>query len=361
MSRLAYHAEHFKRGSVNALAQHNYQKRGKYDHHSNQDIDPSRSHLNVQLVAPEATMYKDIKKAIEERCTGRVTAGSNWLSETIVYPPDDILDNRDNCISYFRDVLEWHKIEFGEENIKSSVAHFDETTPHLHTDLIPFTEDGRLSSKEVFARNNLYRHHTELAAYLQDRGWDIQRGESTKDKQVKSKSVPGYKKEAERRKLELQAEIDDLTERLQGLTDAVEPYQWAKDRIDEIEAVEVKIKGLGAKKRAEMDLAVWNKVVPIVKREWSTQVAYSHLQESCTRQQWEIDRLQEGNATLSRENADLKEQNQQLQRDNSDLSYLQAFVSEFNLADQYRRWYIKQRSEREQSRQDDMQKNDPGR
>lgn len=222
MSKLAYHADHFKSGSIKGLALHNFEKRGEFDKHSNQDIDPSRSYLNVQLIEQNESLYKAFKRDIQERCKGRVTSASNWLTETIVYPPDDILDDREKCLAYFRDVLSWHQEEFGEENVKSSVAHFDETTPHLHTDLIPMTSDGRLSSKDIFTRKNLNRHHTELAKFLQERGWNIQRGDSTKGKQVRAKTVPEFKAEAEREKIKIIGELCQAIEEKHAIEDWME-------------------------------------------------------------------------------------------------------------------------------------------
>lgn len=219
MSSLAYHADHFKKGAVGAVANHNWQKRSDHDEHSNQDIDPSRSHLNMLLRIPENSLYADVKSRVEQ-ATGRVTAASNWLSETIVYPPDDVFaryrESEDDAElrRYFQDVLDWHDQEFGRENVRAGVAHMDETTPHIHIDLVPMTVDGRLSSKEIFARKNLNRHHTELAAYLQERGWNIQRGQSTKGKSVRSKSVKEYKRWAEATKDEMAKEIAMLEEQL---------------------------------------------------------------------------------------------------------------------------------------------------
>lgn len=219
MSKLAYHVAHYKAGNIRGLALHNSEKRGEFDAHSNQDIDSSRSHLNVQLIGQPESLYMAIKKDIQERCTGRVTSASNWLTETIVYPPEEIQDNREACIRYFGDVLDWHKQEFGEENIKASNAHFDETTPHLHTDLIPLTSDGRLSTKSIFTRKNLNRHHTELAEFLQERGWSVERGDSTKDKQVRAKTVPEYKAQAEREKLQLLKEKREIEEWMEQIPD----------------------------------------------------------------------------------------------------------------------------------------------
>ena len=216
MSGLAYHAQHFKSGSVGSVGKHNWEKRGKEDKHSNQDIDPSRSHLNFQPQPLDGTLYMAAKRRIQEACTGRVTAGSNWITETIVYPPEDVIaryrKSQDDAElrRYYADVLDWHKKEFGEDNVLAMTVHLDETTPHSHTDIVPLTEDGRLSTKEVFARKNLRRHHTELAEHLQSCGWDIRRGEDTRGKQIKSKTVSEYKREAEATRKEIGKELSAL-------------------------------------------------------------------------------------------------------------------------------------------------------
>lgn len=208
MSKLAYHVAHYKVGQIGAIGRHNWERRGEADWHSNQDIDQSRSRLNVQLIDQGDRLAASIRQDLEDRCTGRITAASNVMSETITYPPENLQEDRDRVVAYFRDVLDWHQQTFGAENVKSAVIHFDETTPHMHTDLIPLTADGRLSSKEVFARAALQHQHTDLAKYLQDRGWDIERGESTANKQVRSLSIPEYKKQAEQDKARLQGEIE---------------------------------------------------------------------------------------------------------------------------------------------------------
>ena len=208
MSKLAYHVAHYKAVQVGAIGRHNWERRGETDWHSNQDIDQSRSRLNVQLIDQGNRLAASIRQDLEDRCTGRITAASNVMTETITYSPENLQADRDRVVAYFKDVLDWHQQAFGAENVKSAVIHFDETTPHMHTDLIPLTSDGRLSSKEVFARAALQRQHTDLARYLQDRGWDIERGESTANKQIRSLSVPEYKKQAEQEKERLQEEIE---------------------------------------------------------------------------------------------------------------------------------------------------------
>lgn len=369
MSKLAYHAAHFKSGSVNAIGGHNFEKRGEFDRHSNQDIDTTRSHLNVQLVRPEQSLYQTIKSDLAERCTGRVTAASNWMTETIVYPPDNILTDREKCIEYFKDVVGWHIQEFGEENVKSSVAHFDETTPHLHTDLIPLTEDGRLSSKEVFARKNLNRHHTELAAYLQERGWDIQRGEPAPDRKRKSLTVKEFKREAEATRAELLQDIkqidqersqliqeyndivkdyNDLVKDHQTLSEDVQELRSIKARATDLDSIETRLRGFGANKRVEVFLEDWEHVKNVAKKDFALERENYDLAAGNSRLSQENHRLTTRLNTVVDEKMQLQNENKQLK---AEISPLKDFLQAFNLADQFRRYFLKR--QQEQQRQKD--------
>lgn len=40
--------------------------------------------------------------------------------------------------------------KYGEENVVDVRWHFDQTSPHLHLTVVPITEDGRLSAKDLF-------------------------------------------------------------------------------------------------------------------------------------------------------------------------------------------------------------------
>lgn len=215
MSKLAIHIQHFKRGAVGSIAGHNFYKRGDKDEHSNMDIDPERSCENVALVAPEGSFYQEVKGMVEG-ATGRVTKASVWVSEWIIYPPENLQDpltaDKSEVMRYFEDVNDW-MISKGY-TVPLAVVHFDETTVHGHFDTVPLTADGRLSRKDVYSRQALLDIHTELAAFLQDKGWDIQRGDSTAAKQIRAVSVPEYKKQAEAQKQELLKEIDVLQSEL---------------------------------------------------------------------------------------------------------------------------------------------------
>ena len=79
---------------------------------------------------------------------------------------------------YYGDALDWMR-EQGYQ-VKLAAIHLDETTVHAHIDTVPLTQDGRLSRKEVYTRAALNGIHTDLAAHLAARGWDIQRAKAPK-------------------------------------------------------------------------------------------------------------------------------------------------------------------------------------
>ena len=63
---------------------------------------------------------------------------------------------------FFKDCYEFFVKRYGEENIISAVVHNDETTPHMHLNLVPITTDGRLCSKELFNKQRLRDLQTDF-------------------------------------------------------------------------------------------------------------------------------------------------------------------------------------------------------
>lgn len=207
MSKLAMHVAHYKRGAVGAIDAHNLRT---CETHSNEDIDPERSQYNIQMLSPEGgSLYATVKEAAGQ-AAGRVTANSILVTEWVIYPPENLQDpftaDRVELERWGRDVLTW--MEEKGLSPKSATTHLDETTTHMHVDTMPFTQDGRLSRKEVYTRSTLAAYHTELAAYLAEKGWDVQRGDVRQPGQNgKSKTVREYKAWAEKEKAKLEKEI----------------------------------------------------------------------------------------------------------------------------------------------------------
>ena len=75
---------------------------------------------------------------------------------------------------FFVDCTRFFAERYGEGNIISAVVHVDETTPHLHLNLIPIA-GGRLCAKKLFDRKALTALQTDLYREVGAK-WNLQRG-----------------------------------------------------------------------------------------------------------------------------------------------------------------------------------------
>ena len=75
---------------------------------------------------------------------------------------------------FFEDCVKFFADKYGAENIVSAVVHMDETTPHLHLNLVPIT-GGKLCSKDLFSPKKLSLLQTELAEVV-GKKWGLKRG-----------------------------------------------------------------------------------------------------------------------------------------------------------------------------------------
>ena len=75
---------------------------------------------------------------------------------------------------FFAECTHFFAKRYGEGNIISAVVHTDETTPHLHLNLIPIA-GGRLCAKKLFDRKALTALQTDLHREVGAK-WNLQRG-----------------------------------------------------------------------------------------------------------------------------------------------------------------------------------------
>lgn len=75
---------------------------------------------------------------------------------------------------FFRDVTDFYEERYGTENILSAVVHLDETTPHMHLNLIPVFE-RRLCAKKLFDRVELRELQSEFHEKV-GKKWGLKRG-----------------------------------------------------------------------------------------------------------------------------------------------------------------------------------------
>ena len=83
--------------------------------------------------------------------------------------------------NFFSDCYKFFAERYGEENIIAAVVHNDETTPHMHFNLMPITPDGRLCSKQLFDKPQLQQLQTDFYEAVGKR-WGLQRGKECSQK-----------------------------------------------------------------------------------------------------------------------------------------------------------------------------------
>ena len=119
---------------------------------------------------------------------------------------------------FFSDCTKFFAERYGKENIISAVVHLDETTPHLHLNLMPVTKDGRLCSKQLFDKPQLQQLQTDFYETVGER-WGLQRGKEGSQKKHLSTAEYKAKKiieQAETMREENQVYVDAINEAKSG-------------------------------------------------------------------------------------------------------------------------------------------------
>ena len=163
---------------------------------------------------------------------------------------------------------------FGEENILSFIVHLDERTPHIHADLIPVTEDGKISFNQVFAGGSKYEFRRRSLA-LHDlfaavnRRWGLERGDSVAVTHAKKKSHEEYRRELSGQCSTLEREVSrksatlksletqiaQAAKSMKALTTMVANLESARAQIEgEIDAIRRSLsdEGLGTDRRSDL-------------------------------------------------------------------------------------------------------------
>lgn len=88
----------------------------------------------------------------------------------------------------------------GDANVIGAAIHRDESKPHLHLDIVPLTEDGKLSAKKMLGNeNNMRFHQKEWLESMQERRPDLnfQRKQNQKSNGVEMEKLKELTAQAE--------------------------------------------------------------------------------------------------------------------------------------------------------------------
>lgn len=193
MSFVVARMQKMKAGNLVGMGNHNQRLT---DNHSNKDIDTERSYLNYDLVNRTENYKTDIQQFINDNKSSNraVRKDAVLINEWIITSDNHFFKDKDDkeIKDFFEQSKDYFAEKFGDENIRYAQVHMDETTPHMHLGIVPFNAEHKLTAKTVFNRQALQAVQDELPTYLQERGFELERGE--KGSERKNLTVPEYKK-----------------------------------------------------------------------------------------------------------------------------------------------------------------------
>ena len=151
---------------ITSAQQHHTERWDDSYNHSNHMISPNKSKENINLTDKTGTYRERFENLIDQKYNGRRKKdGTPSIRKDAVRmfqvsvnlgQYDDkwnrtVLgkDEKDKMVEVLKnDIYPMLVDEFGgEDNVLGAAIHMDESTPHLHLDVVPLTSDGKLSAK----------------------------------------------------------------------------------------------------------------------------------------------------------------------------------------------------------------------
>ena len=232
MAKFSFKCKCFKSGEIGGLDKHNRRLNDNYI--SNPDIKTELSEDNRIYIAPKQSLYKDCKEQIEKRVIahgGRITKASNWLCECVFSYPDELPLER---LDEYNDLIIRYMNSRFDNMVVSAICHLDEGgLPHLHLDILPITEDNRLSAKTLITRDFITSMHKVMPIILRKHGFNIDEYEETEEKKKGGLSAKEYKKKMEEEKKLLDKKLDEMAKEYNDLVDKYNKLVADKEALDQ--------------------------------------------------------------------------------------------------------------------------------
>ncbi|MEH6943046.1 MobV family relaxase [Bacillus sp. JJ722] len=310
----------FNMSDVQGIQKHNQRQMKNF---SNHDIDPSRIHLNVDLINGQKLKYEnEIKQRIDARVKRKPRSNSVVLSEFVVSASPEYIKSLSPGEQkiYFEKSLDFIQARYGKENVLYGMIHNDETTPHMHVGVVPITEDNRLSAKDIFNKTELRELQTDFHEHLVRSGFEVERGESSDRKGL---SVQEFKKQQIEKELEVkERELDSLTKVLKNpqvpFLKKEEELQVKEKFFGKIEIIKKENKNYVL--TPEQFQTMKSKVhAAVALKEDYERLKKTDLVKENKQLKIERDFVADEWAALNKENKDLREENKKLKKDNTSL------------------------------------------
>ena len=201
------------------------------NNYENEDIDHSKTYLNYDLVNANKQNFNNlIDEKIEQNYTGKRKIRTDAIKHVdgLITSDNEFFKDKsqDEISAFFEHSKEFIENEYGKDNLLYATVHMDEKTPHMHFGIVPITQDGRLSAKEVIGNKKaLTEFQDRFNEYVNQRGYDLERGQSRQVTNAKHDQVSRYKQKTEYHKQEYERESQKLSHIQQKNNELIEQYQ----------------------------------------------------------------------------------------------------------------------------------------
>ena len=219
--------------AIKGIQFHNQREKGSQ---TNPDIREADHHLNYDLIhgSKKLDYKKEIDKVISENVKSekKIRKDAVLVSEFLITSDTDFFDklSPEDQKRYFETAKDFIADRYGQQNVIYATVHNDEKTPHMHVGIVPVTEDGRLSAKEVIGnRMQLVKLQDAFNAHVNTHGFDLERGLSRSGR--KHLDMPKFKqtttyaaeKEAIEKHEQTLSKIKAIDEKTKAIEDLPEP------------------------------------------------------------------------------------------------------------------------------------------
>ena len=175
-------------------------------------IDTERTHNNYHIVpAPDTRYMEFINNRIKEVGVKRkVKDDAVRMATFVIGAKGDYFKDMppETEREFFADCVDFIARQMGKENIISAIVHKDETSPHIHINVVPITPDNRLCAKYYFD-GKMSEWQTKVYEEV-GKKWNLERGKEGSDaKHVDPKT---YNKVVKQATADARAENEDLKE-----------------------------------------------------------------------------------------------------------------------------------------------------
>jgi hypothetical protein len=201
------------------------------NNYENEDIDHSKTHLNYDLVNDNKQNFNNlIDEKIEQNYTGKRKIRTDAVKhiDGLITSDNEFFNNQtpEDTKRFFEHAKEFLEQEYGKDNLLYATVHMDEKTPHMHYGVVPITDDGRLSAKEVVGNKKaLTEFQDRFNEHVKQRGYDLERGQSRQVTNAKHEQMSQYKQKTEYHKQEYTRESQKLDHIKQKNDKLMQEYQ----------------------------------------------------------------------------------------------------------------------------------------